>query len=531
MEPLLDRRSSRSSSVELEHLGLGEDTETDFQVHRQKRSFQDTNINVSTIRSWLCRLGLYLLPSFISTLIDSKSNSADRSLTLRRTSALDGLRGVAALCVVNYHIISAFQNFVNYGYGLTSEEAHREPMCAHHYEPIAHNLRFHQLPIIRLVYSGSGPVCIFFVISGFVLSYKPLQLARNEQWDKLLITLCSSTFRRALRLFLPTTIASFMVMLTIQAGMWEYTRTIANDKTIITAESEHHQERLPTFFAQFLNWLQMLREMTNVWEWEEYYPPYDVHLWTIPMEYRSSMLLFLANLSLSRLQYPFRVATSVILVLYCYSWSRWDTVLFLSGSILAETSLLYDARNTQLSPSSKSPVHLARRIGINFIRCATLFTSLYLLSAPDYCIRRTPGYRLLGKLIPCFDQRCWRFYPSIGAIMVVAVISHTPKSWFVTRYFLDLRVVQYLGWVSYSLYIAHGPLIHIVGYRLFPALWSLTGKESVLGYLIGFLLAETLLLALIFWVADIFCRLVDEKCVACARWLEMKTLRSGSRKG
>jgi peptidoglycan/LPS O-acetylase OafA/YrhL len=48
-------------------------------------------------------------------------------------------------------------------------------------------------------------VCVhlFFVISGFSITLKPLKLARRGQYDALLESLVSATFRRAARLYLP----------------------------------------------------------------------------------------------------------------------------------------------------------------------------------------------------------------------------------------------------------------------------------------------------------------------------------------
>lgn len=76
-----------------------------------------------------------------------------------------------------------------------------------------------QLPIIRLFYHGSFAVCVFFVISGFVLSRKLIRLERQandrggasieEHYrtgvaDQIHHALGSAAFRRAPKLFLPS---------------------------------------------------------------------------------------------------------------------------------------------------------------------------------------------------------------------------------------------------------------------------------------------------------------------------------------
>ena len=146
------------------------------------------------------------------------------------------------------------------------------------------------------------------MLSGFVLSYRSWQLVRASKLEAVFPSLSSSTFRRGFRLFLPTTLATLITMVLIQTGAWNYPAQVAMDETIITAENEYHQARLPTFGAQTAHWASMMWNMTNIFAWEETYPEYDVHLWTIPMEFRASLLLFLILLVLVRLRYRYRVA-------------------------------------------------------------------------------------------------------------------------------------------------------------------------------------------------------------------------------
>jgi hypothetical protein len=106
---------------------------------------------------------------------------------------------------------------------------------------------------------------------------------------RVCIALTSSAFRRMTRLFLPPLIVSFSTMLLIAAGAWDYPAEVAADRTIISAESEFHQPRLAGLGDQLMGWGVMVVRMLDYGHWDEYYPPYDVHLWTIPMEYCSSM--------------------------------------------------------------------------------------------------------------------------------------------------------------------------------------------------------------------------------------------------
>jgi len=52
-----------------------------------------------------------------------------------------------------------------------------------------------------------------------------------------------------------------------------------------------------------------------------------------------------------------------------------------------------------------------------------------------------------------------------------AVARTLPSNWLVSTV-LNAKLPQYLGRISYSLYIVHGPMIHTLGYAVFPLFWS-----------------------------------------------------------
>jgi hypothetical protein len=141
----------------------------------------------------------FLLPSWLRT----RSNKAPRKLY--STSWLDGLRGVAALFVVIHHYA--------YTFTATSMQGWRTG------EDGDHNW-FFQLPLLRVVHSGRFMVAIFFVISGYVLSYRSLKLAREGKPIELLDSIASSVFRRWLRLHLPVIASTFIAFLMARANAW-----------------------------------------------------------------------------------------------------------------------------------------------------------------------------------------------------------------------------------------------------------------------------------------------------------------------
>src|ERR1700712_4308318 len=136
--------------------------------------------------------------------------------TLRRTSYLDGLRGFAALVVyIQHHQLWAH----------AAIEAPKVFENAYGYEG---KYFFSALPGVRTFFSGGHfAVTVFFVISGYVLSTKPLSLIQSGDYVKLGDNLASALFRRWLRLHIPVICTTFLYITSWHAfGIW-------------TANSEH----------------------------------------------------------------------------------------------------------------------------------------------------------------------------------------------------------------------------------------------------------------------------------------------------
>lgn len=462
-------------------------------------------IRTARICSWrtlLYKTGFALLPSFVQSRITPDDEAPGK---IHPTAYLDGMRGLAALFVFFCHYLyTCFVITIGYGQG----------------RPGTNNNIF-QLPILRLLYSGPPMVCLFFVISGYALSLKPLKLMRARSWDNLTNTMTSSIFRRGIRLFLPTTISTFIVFLMLRLNFYEGTRDFAYDKRYLRNRNEQHPDHYETFSLQFYDWCQKVFEFVHVWSWEPFggSTNYDVHLWTIPVEFRCSMVLFIVLMGIAKLKAWVRFVTLMGIAWFTYRNDRWEMLLFLSGTFLAEIDLISTARKSSRSLASKglitpSPTKSEETSKIFWILLGVF--SLFLMSQPDDDFETTPGWVYLTTLIPEWYTDKYRFYQVLGSILFVAC---TNRSAILQKPF-NSAFVQYFGKISYAIYLVHGPVLHVVGYRVERWAWGITGVETQQQYVTGFVLGAVFVVPIVVWVADLFWRGVDARTVVFARWVE-----------
>lgn len=125
------------------------DLSSQAQISTEKRAQ-----HLDTRPSWYWSL----LPWFLTAPLGKTTRKLPRKTS---TSYLNGIRGIACLLVYTYHVsMHYYREFMMNPYGA---------------EPAADNHGFSQLPVIRIIYAGKGMVAIFFVLSGFVLTYSPLK--------------------------------------------------------------------------------------------------------------------------------------------------------------------------------------------------------------------------------------------------------------------------------------------------------------------------------------------------------------------
>ncbi|KAF5025402.1 hypothetical protein F66182_2504 [Fusarium sp. NRRL 66182] len=428
---------------------------------------------------------------------------------LRPTAYLDGLRGFAALLVYIHHhelwahsILGQDSFFENtFGYD------------GRHY--------FVDIPGIRNLFSGGHyAVSTFFVISGYVLSLKPLGLIQAGEQAQLVDALASSLFRRWLRLFLPLMLTLIVYITFLHLfGVW--VRALTKQGSWI--------DELWAFYLEFKNFSFVFKEGGEPWL------SYNRHLWSIPVEFKGSVVIFTAQMAFARCSRNARLWCEAGLIFYLmYVADGSFYAMFVAGMLLCDLDIL--------ASKADLPRFLARlEPAKEFIFYHLLVFSLFLGGVPCQNrdldqLAKNRGWYYLSWFKPqaVFDYK-W-FYLFWGAVFLVAAI---PRIFWLKRFF-ETRFCQYLGHISFALYMVHGPILWTVGERLYLAMgwqneelmkniphWAdklPLPKAGPLGLEISILVPQLLLVPLTFGLADAVTRFIDTPSVKFASWIYKRAL-------
>lgn len=127
------------------------------------------------------------------------------------------------------------------------------------------------------------------------------------------------------------------------------------------------------------------------------------------------------------------------------------------------------------------------------------------------------GYQAIGyrTLTTYLRPTVWI---ALGAVHLVFVIDNVTflQAVFTTRF------AQYLGKISFAIYICHWTLLYTLGYRLSNWTHEFTGATTEWEKAKGLMLMAMVLYPALIWASDIVARLVDQKSVTFARWLSVR---------
>ncbi len=466
---------------------------------------EDHKIFFSSGKRILQRMAFGLIPSFMQRRMRGTVHLKPRRL--HPTSYLDGLRGVASFIVFMGHYTEENLGWYTEPYGLYEDGAPSSYL---------------QLPFIRVIYSARPMVHIFLIISGYVLSYKPLKQIHSQQYGALANTLSSSVFRRALRLFLPSFVTLFVMAIAVFYGISD--DRYAAPTYDLSAQLKH---------VWGTSW-QLIGASWAIDDISYPTPVYNPALWTIPVEFSQSLLLFSVILGLSRCITHIRLFLLASILSFCFYSGQIYSVEFLGGMFLAEVTLLQDRtlmnsptpsptvlpkfelEEKSQDPDCESSVQKKLKQAFWF---ANVICGLFIASWTNNHVSEVWGLSFLDAHTPepYEGQRIWF---CIGAFQIVVACTQLRC---LQRIF-NTPVAQYLGNISYALYLTHNLCLTALEPRFVPLIDEVLGKSTLWGRQLSWAVGLVIYLPAVIFVADLFWRVVDTPTVKFARWFESKCI-------
>jgi peptidoglycan/LPS O-acetylase OafA/YrhL len=323
---------------------------------------------------------------------------------MQKIKYLDGLRGLAALLVASHHFLVAFLpahysgKFSETNLGDGSFEI------------------WFSTSVFNLFFNGNWAVCIFFVLSGFVLTYR--YFLKND-----VTILVALLMKRYFRLFIPIVFSVLLVFLLIK------TNSFYNQTAAVYSKSN--------WFGSF--WLFNPNLKTTI-KFAAYHVflgsnSFNPALWTIKFEFLGSILV----LSVAALVYHVRNRFLVYLLfiipfLYFHGFYFLG---FISGMMLSDFTVNYKK--------------------ISFLESKIAQSILILLiiafgSYPSEIDVKNTLYRFLSIFPP---DSMYAFSHTISAFLLLTLIIHSPK----LQKMLSTKICTFLGLISFSMYLLHLPIL------------------------------------------------------------------------
>jgi peptidoglycan/LPS O-acetylase OafA/YrhL len=440
------------------------------------------------------------------------------------TAYLDGLRGLLAIFIFNAHLTP----IIILGYDMASgqQQFHTDlvpprnvldiPLvayCVKHWELFT-------VPIVKLIYSGSPAVSLFFAISGYVMSLKWIDHLEHRPAKPLqpLPTVSLSTFRRPLYLILPAVASMLGPFILCKIGLLPGSDIL----------KRHGLTKLEKGLSFGLNQFDLFPNQQTTWQSQSHdllldykrlfaiftqrfdFPPrYNPVLWTVKVDLRASIVLLATQIALLETRKLWRLCFLVILTVTSWSLGSLECPLFWAGWVIAE--LHYSAEQQERSP--KTPLGdipatskaEAKRVNLSggsrfSLRETSIFIlGCYLASYPTWSPSRAPAYSILRTLVPgsVAPPRTWH---SIGAALILYSLRSVPWA----RKVCETRGAQFLGQYSFSFYLVHVWLIACFGPPLFSWIWVTIGHSHPLPFTVAFGTAYTMLLSCVLATSIIF---------------------------
>lgn len=333
---------------------------------------------------------------------------------------IEGIRGLAAIIVVLHHYSLAFYPALNFG---DASQAHIGSGSL--------ELMMANSPL-NLIYNGGFAVCIFFILSGYVLS----NAYHQTNNPKILI---QYAIKRYFRLLVPVSASIIIAYAFIKIGFMHNANLGAVTKT---------NDWLSAAFDHDGGLVAMIKNIfVDVFFFKD--NQYNPVLWTMTYELLGSFLIFSFLLAIHPLKYKMSLYIGLILALFFTDNNFYAA--FILGVVLNKYV-------TQQQAVVK-PIVIPKWV-ISLI----LIMGLYFCSYP---LAIDVNHTIYGVITFPFLLN-YEFYHVVGSFMVMFVILHSEK----LKTMLSGKTMSYIGKISFSFYLLHFIILCSFSCYLFSLFYS-----------------------------------------------------------
>lgn len=313
-------------------------------------------------------------------------------------------------------------------------------------------------------YSGTAAVFCFFILSGYILTYVSIKKEYSLQ------LLLNTIIKRYFRLAIPSVVSCLLFWLIL----YFYNININN-------VSEWFRELIPNNHsladAFYSGAVSPFIRGTSL---------YNPALWTMKIEFRGSLLIFLLCFLYNKKF--LRNSIIIIILIYClssYSITKMGLLSFLIGYFI-----YFYSKNISL-----------------YIAISLLFFGLYLCGVHQSSNSYYIFYKIADYISNQLPERIYNYLNFIGAFFVILSIIKSKLCSFLNKNYLLL-----LGKLSFSIYLLHICLMYLLVIPIFNHILLIT--ES---YFVSSLASVFLTLFITFSLAIPFSKYIDQMGITFAK--------------
>lgn len=309
-----------------------------------------------------------------------------------------------------------------------------------------------QLPFVGLICAGNLAVRLYFVLSGFSLCYRPLQMMEENRTAIVYQRTSRSLQSRYWRLLVPSALASALSLVMSSAGAFTHSRTVCRAFLDTTPNST-------TLAADV--WLWTKDTVLDMWVIGRHH--FHDSLWCMKILLLGSYLMYLLVALRAEARHSLWLWVAIGCALLSPAVAQigaTDLAGFVFGGIISFVEINIAAADANKVPPAR---RLLQTLGWSVVFVFALFLGSYPsgdANAP-WCSWMYMLARFVVGIENARQSMIW--WMNVAAFMLALSISHLP----LVQTVLSLKPLQYLGRTSFALFLLHPLILRSLGGHLF----------------------------------------------------------------